>query len=134
MADNTTSYKILMGGKTLLWTTKFEAEDNREVNETKTHSGTLITPGSPDTYSLKVEKATAYDATDEKETDDIIEKAKDEPTTLISIKQTATSKLTWTFTNVYVKKSKQEVDENGEISYNIELTAGTRDFDVEKLN
>lgn len=126
------SYKIILDGKTLLWTTKFESEDNSETNETATHSGPLVTPPESGTYTLKVERATAYDYADEQEVYDALQKCKKEEVVLIAIKETTNSKLTWTYTGCLRSSYKQEVDENGEVSYTFELTAKTEDFESVK--
>lgn len=126
------SFEIILDGKKLLWTTKYEIEDSFEPDTVTTHSGSIVIPPETGTYTVSIERATKVDYVDEGEIFSILEKCKTEPITCVAVKKTSNGSVRWTHINCIRSSFKTSVDENGEIEFTFELTA--EDQKIETFN
>lgn len=115
------SFEIIIDGKSLLYTTKFEVEDDFEPDTTTTHSGSIVTPPETGTYTVSIERATKVEYVDEAEVFAILEKCKTDPVTIVAVKKTVNGSIRWTYSNCVRSSFKTSVDENGQIEYTFEL-------------
>ena len=117
------SFEIIMDGSRILWTTSFSWEDNSDVDETTTHSGVITTPADVGNYKIKIDKASINDYVEENEVYGILKKAKTEPITVIAVKKTKRGVNRTTGITCVRTSFSEEVDENGQVSFSIELNA-----------
>lgn len=117
------SFEIIMDGSRILWTTSFSWEDNSDVDETTTHSGVITTPADNGNYKIKIDKASINDYVEENEVYNILKKCKTEPITVIAVKKTKRGVNRTTGINCVRTSFSEEVDENGQVSFSIELNA-----------
>ena len=119
------SYEIIIDGTKLLWSTSFELSDESEPNETETHTGVIVTPAEIGNWTVSIDRATAHDYIEEQEVYNLMQKAKEEEVTIVSIKKTKKGILRTTCSNCLRTSYEESVDEKGEIEYSVEFKAQT---------